>query len=83
MVKSHQKLSIVTLTCLYIAAKYEEVVVASVYDFANISKGKYSADTILKLESRILSKLNFIKLFVFPSDFIEFYCSQSNLMLTK
>ncbi|KAL1214570.1 Cyclin-A1-2 [Cardamine amara subsp. amara] len=56
---SKQKLQLLGVSCMMIAAKYEEVCVPQVEDFCYITDNTYSRNEILEMESSVLNYLKF------------------------
>lgn len=56
---SLNKLQLVGVTAMFIAAKYEEILAPPVSEFASITDNGYSADEILKGERIVLQQLAF------------------------
>jgi len=56
---SRQKLQLVGVTSMYIAAKYEEIHPPAIQDFVYITDNAYTLSDIRRMECVILSKLNF------------------------
>jgi cyclin A len=53
------KLQLVGVTCMLIAAKFEEIHPPAVDEFVYISDNTYSRDEILQMESLVLNRINF------------------------
>lgn len=53
------KLQLVGITCMLIAAKYEEIYAPAVDEFVYISDNTYTRDEVLKMESVVLNHLGF------------------------
>jgi cyclin B len=53
------KLQLVGVTAMFIACKYEEIYPPELKDFVYITDGAYVKSDVLKMESKMLSKLNF------------------------
>ncbi len=70
-VVSLNKLQLVGLTCLFIAAKYEEVVCPSVHNFLSMADGGYDDEEILAAEKYVLTTLNFDLSFPNPMNFLR------------
>ena len=56
---SRNKLQLVGVSAMLIAAKYEEIYAPEVKDFVYITDRAYTEKEILKMEIRILATLNF------------------------
>jgi cyclin A len=53
------KLQLVGITCMLVAAKYEEIYPPTVNDFVYISDGTYKKQEVMKMESVLLTTLGF------------------------
>ncbi len=53
------KLQLVGVTAMFIACKYEEIYPPELKDFVYITDGAYVKSDVLKMETKMLSKLNF------------------------
>lgn len=53
------KLQLVGVTCMHLAAKYEEIYAPNVEEFCYITDNTYARDEVLKMEQRILDTLNY------------------------
>ena len=53
------KLQLVGVTAMFIACKYEEIYPPELKDFVYITDGAYVKSDVLKMESKMLAKLNF------------------------
>merc|ERR1719395_482317 len=69
------KLQLVGVTCMLIAAKFEEIYAPEVRDFVNITDKAYSRTQILDMEVNILKKLDFKVVTVSPFTFLQRYLS--------
>ena len=56
---SRSKLQLVGVTAMFIACKYEEIYPPELKDFVYITDGAYVKSDVLKMEFKMLSKLNF------------------------
>ena len=56
---SRAKLQLVGVTAMFIACKYEEIYPPELKDFVYITDGAYVKSDVLKMEFKMLSKLNF------------------------
>lgn len=65
------KLQLVGITSMFIAAKYEEVFAPSINQFVYISDGSYTYDEIIKAERFILANLNFDLQYPNPLNFLR------------
>ncbi|KAJ9122301.1 hypothetical protein QFC22_001722 [Naganishia vaughanmartiniae] len=70
-VVSLSKLQLVGLTCLFIAAKYEEVICPSVANFLYMADGGYTDDEILAAEKYVLTTLSFDLSYPNPMHFLR------------
>lgn len=77
-VKSIEKMRLLSITCLFTAAKYEEVTQSAAQDYSDISKGIFTRNDVLHTETKILTVIEFDLQHVYPTDFIEMYCHKSN-----
>lgn len=71
------KLQLVGITALLIAAKYEEVYVPSVNQIVYIADGAYTNNQIIKAERYMLSMLQFNLQFPNPLNFLR-RCSKAD-----
>jgi len=58
-VVSREKLQLVGITAMFIAAKYEEIYAPECNDFVHVSDGAYEKDQILETEQTVLNTLEF------------------------
>jgi G2/mitotic-specific cyclin 1/2 len=70
-VVSLEKLQLVGLTCLFIAAKYEEVVCPAVANFLYMTDGGYTDEEILNAERYVLTSLDFDLSYPNPIHFLR------------
>ena len=70
-VVSLSKLQLVGLTCLFIAAKYEEVICPSVSNFLYMADGGYTDEEIIAAEKYVLTTLNFDLSYPNPMHFLR------------
>lgn len=70
-VVSVQKLQLVGITSLFVAAKYEEVICPSIAHFINMADGGYDVTEMLKAERYLLSTLDFDLSFPNPLHFLR------------
>jgi hypothetical protein len=70
-VVSLAKLQLVGLTCLFIAAKYEEVICPTVQNFLFMADGGYTDDEILSAEKYVLTTLEFDMSYPNPMHFLR------------
>ncbi|KAJ9127137.1 hypothetical protein QFC24_001374 [Naganishia onofrii] len=70
-VVSLSKLQLVGLTCLFIAAKYEEVICPSVTNFLYMADGGYGDEEILAAEKYVLTTLSFDLSYPNPMHFLR------------
>ncbi|XP_031389874.1 cyclin-A1-4-like isoform X2 [Punica granatum] len=56
---NRQRLQLLGVTCMMIAAKYEEIYAPDVEEFCYISDGTYCKEEVLRMESHVLSYLKF------------------------
>mmetsp|Transcript_9458 Transcript_9458/g.8991 ORF Transcript_9458/g.8991 Transcript_9458/m.8991 type:complete len:152 (+) Transcript_9458:979-1434(+) len=68
-----QELHLLGVTALLISTKYEEIYPPELKDLLNVSENKFSRQEVLKMETKILSSLEFN--FMYPSSlrFLERY----------
>jgi hypothetical protein len=76
-VVSLQKLQLVGLTSMFIAAKYEEVIAPSLQNFLYMADGGYTDEEILKAERYILQVLDFGLHYPNPLNFLR-RCSKAD-----
>jgi len=69
------KLQLVGITCLFIAAKYEEVSVPPMQNFVDITNSSYSCNELLNSERQILTALNFQLSYVTILNFLNWLIS--------
>ena len=67
-------LYLIALTCLFIAAKYEEIYPPYLGDFLDIFNKKYTKRDVLLKEDEILSSLDFQVLITSPLLFLKKFC---------
>ena len=65
------KLQLVGITCMFIAAKYEEVVAPTVQNFLYMADGGYTEEEILKAERYVLQVLDFSLQYPSPFNFLR------------
>lgn len=70
-VVSLAKLQLVGLTCLFIAAKYEEVICPTVSNFLFMADGGYTDEEILSAEKYVLTTLEFDLSYPNPMHFLR------------
>lgn len=70
-VVSLSKLQLVGLTCLFVAAKYEEVICPSVSNFLYMADGGYTDEEIIAAEKYVLTTLNFDLSYPNPMHFLR------------
>lgn len=73
------ELQLLGITCLWIAAKYEEVLSPSIQYFCNIWKDTYSPRQMVRMEARILGALGFEIGCPTASTFFECYRTMANI----
>ena len=76
-VVSMNRLQLVGITAMFIAAKYEEIYAPSVTQFVYIADGGYSVQEMLTAERYMLSVLNFNLQFPSPLNFLR-RCSKAD-----
>lgn len=64
-------LQLLAVTCLYIAAKYEEVYVARADEFARSTDNAYSCEQILAMECEVLQVVQWDVNLATPCDFMH------------
>ena len=72
-IASKQKLQLLGITCMFIAAKYEEIYPPPVKDFAYVTDRAYTTKEILEMEGKVLSSLMFKLTFASAFRFLERY----------
>jgi cyclin A len=70
-----EKLQLVGIACMLIAAKYEEIFPPTVDDFVYISDNTYCKAEVLEMESQILKALSFSMTVVTPMAYLDHYSS--------
>ncbi|CAN6655693.1 G2/mitotic-specific cyclin-1 [Trichomonascus vanleenenianus] len=70
-VVSLQKVQLVGIAALFIAAKYEEVYTPSVRNYAYVTDGGYNEEEILNAERYVLQELNFELSYPNPMNFLR------------
>ena len=78
---SKSKFQLFGITCLFIAAKYEEIYPPSLGDFVYVCADTYSTSQILDLESIILNRLQFNLVYSSCLQLFGVYAEESNLNL--
>ena len=73
------KLQLVGVTAIFIACKYEEIYPPELKDFVYITDGAYVKSDVLKMESKMLAKLNFDLTFPTQWNLFETYKRKLNL----
>lgn len=68
---SLNKLQLVGLTAMFVAAKYEEVLCPSVHNFLYLAEGGYTDEEILKAERYMLKVLKFNLSYASPMNFLR------------
>lgn len=76
---SRQKLQLVGVSAMLIAAKYEEIYPPEVKDFEYVTDKAYKREEILQMEGKIISCLNFNLTFTSPFRFLERYAMVAGL----
>jgi hypothetical protein len=71
------KLQLVGITCLWIAAKYEEIMVPSVHNFTYITNGLITASSVVVAERYILQTIGFDLSYPNPLNFLR-RCSKAD-----
>ncbi len=74
---------LIATTCLFIAAKYEEIYPPAIEDYVYICADAYSKSDILRMEAMILNELEFNLVNTSPLTLLGIYASQCNLSITK
>lgn len=74
-----KNLQLLGITCLYIAAKFEDVQPPRIRDLCFLCNDIYKPDDILLLEGNILSSLNFDLIFVSAYDVVEINMALNNI----
>lgn len=70
-VVSLEKLQLVGMTALFIAAKYEEVICPSITHFLHMAEGGFEVEDMLKAERYMLSTLDFDMSYPNPLNFLR------------
>ena len=73
-----QDFQLLGITCLFIAAKYEEIYPPDIKNFLNITAQDYKKETMLKIESEIIKSLDFKLNFTSPLFFLNEFLSCTN-----
>ena len=73
------KLQLVGVTAMFIATKYEEIYPPELKDFVYITDGAYIKNDVLRMESKMLSKLNFDVTFPTMWNLFEIYKKKLDL----
>ncbi|KAJ6620410.1 Cyclin, N-terminal domain-containing protein [Mycena sp. CBHHK59/15] len=68
---SHNKLQLVGMACMFIAAKYEETVAPAVLNFVHVSDGAYEAAEMLQAEQHILHALEWNLSYPSPINYLR------------
>ena len=71
---NRQRLQLVGVVSLMIAAKYEEIYPPEVRDYVYICDNAYSREQIIQMEQTILAKLNFRLTVPTPRSFLKRFC---------
>lgn len=74
------KLQLVGITCMLIAAKYEEIYAPAVDEFVYISDNTYTRDEVLKMESVVLNSLGFELTVASIQNFLSRYLKAGQLL---
>lgn len=75
---SKSKYQLFGITCLFIAAKFEEIYPPSLGDFVYVCADTYTADQILEIESFILNRLGFNLVYSSGLQLFGIYAEESN-----
>jgi hypothetical protein len=70
-----EKLQLLGATCLFIAAKYEEVCIPHVNDFVYLAASSFTKRDIMVMERKIFQTVNFNMGFAYPNRFALLYLS--------
>eukprot|EP00930_Biecheleria_cincta_P004790 TRINITY_DN10571_c0_g1_i2.p1 TRINITY_DN10571_c0_g1~~TRINITY_DN10571_c0_g1_i2.p1 ORF type:complete len:237 (+),score=44.65 TRINITY_DN10571_c0_g1_i2:820-1530(+) len=70
-------LQLVGVTCMFIAAKFEEICSPIAADFVNITANTYTKEEILSMESTVLVALNFCMVVPTQADFLEYVLKEN------
>lgn len=76
------KFQLFGITCLFIAAKYEEIYPPGLGDFVYVCADTYTTDQILEMEGLILNKLNFNIVYSSGLQLYGIYIHESNILIT-
>lgn len=79
IVVNRNKLQLLGITCMLIAAKYEEIYPPTIDDFVYISDSTYTKQQVLNMESLLLTSLNFRLSAATPWEFARRFCGAANL----
>ena len=80
---SKSKYQLFGITCLFIAAKYEEIYPPGLGDFVYVCADTYSAYQILEMEGVILNRLNFNLVYTSCLQLFGIYAEESRRLLTQ
>jgi len=76
---NRSKLQLLGITCMLIAAKYEEIYPPSIDEFVYISDNTYTRDEVLSMESIIITSLKFHLSAATPWEFCRRFCKAIDL----
>lgn len=76
---NRSKLQLLGITCMLIAAKYEEIYPPSIDEFVYISDNTYTRDEVLTMESVIITSLKFHLSAATPWEFCRRFCKAIDL----
>ena len=76
---SRERLQLVGVSALFIAAKYEEIYPPDLAAFANTTARAYTNSDILTMEGSIINALNFQITVPSPFRFVQWYARLANL----
>lgn len=80
---SKSKYQLFGITCLFIAAKYEEIYPPGLGDFVYVCADTYSAYQILEMEGVILNRLHFNLVYTSSLQLFGIYAEESKCSLTQ
>mmetsp|Transcript_16082 Transcript_16082/g.31501 ORF Transcript_16082/g.31501 Transcript_16082/m.31501 type:complete len:431 (-) Transcript_16082:431-1723(-) len=76
---NRSKLQLLGITCMLIAAKYEEIYPPSIDEFVYISDNTYTREQVLRMESVLLTSLKFHLSAATPWEFCRRFCQASRV----
>lgn len=76
---NRHKLQLVGITCMLVAAKYEEIYPPTIQEFVYISDNTYSKKDVLNMESILLTSLQFNLSAPTPWEFARGFCNSASI----